>query len=311
MITIFTWCAIYYLNKDRTKDRMLQVTNVNNIIVLLYSHRKINLHYKHYITTYYKLYMFRASVLNLCNLFCSNTKEFPIDEENLAQLHTFAQKNPIYLNSFEKNILDIPCMVYEGDINDYWLNSIKHGSSCQPFYPTWIMSAYVSVLLAKKLGYLEVIDIGSGDGRIAFCAKVLDLESYSVEIDDMLVDLQKLLIILDFHPYCSDATIFDYSSLNLTLPIFFIGGLAQMGGTALALGVLEKTNSISNLKNVGWVFAGTYSQKYQPDPKNEAGWGTLIEKNNLKSIQCISLPTVWTFHEPDETPYIFAQRISD
>ncbi len=126
----------------------------------------------------------------------------------------------------------------------------------------------------------------------------------------MLVDLQKLLTILDFHPYCSDAVTFDYSSLNLTQPVFFIGGLAQMGGTALASGVLEKIYSISNLKkNTGWVFAGTFSQKYQPDPKNEAGWGTLIEKNNLKPIQTISLPTVWTFHEPEETPYIFAQTI--
>jgi 3-deoxy-D-manno-octulosonic acid (KDO) 8-phosphate synthase len=99
--------------------------------------------------------------------------------------------------------------------------------------------------------------------------------------------------------------------LNLTKPIFFIGGLAQMGGTALASGVLEKFHSISNLKNVGWVFAGTYSQKYPTDPKNGAGWGTLIEKNKLKSIQTISLPTVWTFHESEETPYIFTQSVSD
>ncbi|MEK0321003.1 MAG: hypothetical protein QQN61_07935, partial [Nitrosopumilus sp.] len=81
-------------------------------------------------------------------------------------------------------------------------------------------------------------------------------------------------------------------------------------GTALASGVLEKINSIPNLKNVGWVFAGTFSQKYPSDPKNKAGWGTLIEKNNLKSIQIISLPTVWTFHEPEDTPYIFTQTVS-
>ena len=239
----------------------------------------------------------------------SKSNLFPINQQDLELLHQFATKNPIYYNSFEKIIGDTPCIVYEGDINKYWLNSIQYGLSHAPFSPTWIMSAYVGVLLAKELGYREVIDIGSGDGRIAFCAKILGLESYSIEIDDVLVDLQKLLTILDFHPYCSDAITFDYSSLNLTQPIFFIGGLAQMGGTALASGVLEKIDSVTNLKNTGWVFAGTYSQKYPPDPKNGAGWGTLIEKNNLKSIQILSLPTVWTFHESEDTPYIFTQTI--
>ncbi len=234
---------------------------------------------------------------------------FPIPQQDLELLHQFATKNPIYYHSFKTTVGETPCIVYEGDINKYWLNSIQHGSSHAPFSPTWIMSAYVGVLLAKELGYAEVIDIGSGDGRIAFCAKILDLESYSIEIDSMLVELQKLLTILDFHPHCSDAVTFDYSSLNLTQPIFFIGGLAQMGGTELASGVFDKIDSISNLTNVGWVFAGTYSQKYHIDPKNEAGWGTLIEKNNLKSIQTISLPTVWAFHESEETPYIFAQTI--
>jgi len=208
----------------------------------------------------------------------SKSDLFPIKQQDLELLHQFATKNPIYYNSFEKTVGDTLCIVYEGDINKYWLNSIQHGSSNAPFSPTWLMSAYVGVLFAQELGYPEIIDIGSGDGRIAFCAKVLGLESYSIEIDDMLVDLQKLLTILDFHPYCSDAITFDYSSLNLIRPIFFIGGLAQMGGTALASGVLEKIDSVTNLKNTGWVFTGTYSQKYPSDPKNEAGWGTLIEK---------------------------------
>ncbi len=238
----------------------------------------------------------------------SKSELFPIEQPHLYLLHQFATKNPIYYDSFEKQIGSVDCVVYEGDINKYWLNSIQHRASKAPFSPTWIMSGYIGSLLAKELGYSEVIDIGSGDGRIAFCAKVLGLESYSIEIDDMLVDLQKQLSTpLDFHPFCSDATSFDYSFLNLLEPIFFIGGLAQMGGTMLASGILEKINSISNLKNIGWVFAGTYSQKYTPDPKNEAGWGTLIEKNNLKSIQTVSLPTVWTFHESDATPYIFAK----
>ncbi len=241
----------------------------------------------------------------------SESSLFPIPQGNLDLLHQFATKNPIYYNSYNQTILDIPCVVYEGDINKYWLSSITYSSSHAPFSPTWIMSAYVGSLIAKDLGYGEVVDIGSGDGRIAFCAKILDLESYSIEIDDLLVDLQHhLSTILDFHPHCSDATTFDYSSLNLSNPVFFIGGLAQMGGAQLASGVLEKISSIDKIKNSGWAFAGTISPKYPADPKNGSGWGTLLFKNNLKTVKTIVLPTVWTFHEPDDTPYVFAQSIS-
>lgn len=239
----------------------------------------------------------------------SKSELFPIEESHLNLLHRFATKNPIYYNSFEKKIGSVDCIVYEGDINKYWLNSIQHDSSKAPFSPTWIMSGYVGALFAKEMGYSEIIDIGSGDGRIAYCAKILDLSSCSIEIDNLLVDLQiSLTALLNFHPFCSDATIFDYSSLNLSHPMFFIGGLAQMGGTFLATGVLNKINSISNLKQkTGWVFAGTLSKKYMPDPKNEAGWGTLIENNHLKSVQTISLPAAWTFHESDDVMYIFAE----
>ncbi len=239
----------------------------------------------------------------------SKSELFPIEESHLDLLHRFATKNPIYYNSFEKKIGSVDCIVYEGDINKYWLNSIQHNSSKAPFSPTWIMSGYVGALFAKEMGYSEVIDIGSGDGRIAYCAKILGMSSYSIEIDSLLVDLQiSLAALLNFNPFCSDATLFDYSSLNLSHPMFFIGGLAQMGGTFLATGVLDKINSISNLKQkTGWVFAGTLSKKYTPDPKNEAGWGTLIENNDLKSVQTISLPAAWTFHESDDVMYIFAE----
>ncbi|KFM16795.1 hypothetical protein AAA799D11_00540, partial [Marine Group I thaumarchaeote SCGC AAA799-D11] len=171
----------------------------------------------------------------------STSESFSIKQQDLELLHQFATKNPIYYNSYESTIDNTKCIVYEGDINKYWLNSIQHDASNAPFSPTWIMSAYVTTLMTKNLGYSEVIDIGSGDGRIAFCAKVLDMEAYSVELDEQLVDLQKLLVTtLDFHPFCSNATTFDYASLNLNHPVFFIGGLAQMGGVALATGVIDK-----------------------------------------------------------------------
>ena len=240
----------------------------------------------------------------------STSESFSIKQQDLELLHQFATKNPIYYNSYEDVFDNTKCVVYEGDINRYWLNSIQHGSSNAPFSPTWIMSAYVATLMAKELGYSEVVDIGSGDGRIAFCAKVLDMEAYSIELDEQLVDLQKILVsTLDFHPFCSDATTFDYASLNLNNPAFFIGGLAQMGGVALTTGVIDKIVSQKFWEKTGWIFAGTYSQKYAPDPKNEAGWGTLIENNKLRKTQTISLPTAWTFNEIDETPYIFTASL--
>ena len=240
-----------------------------------------------------------------------STDELPIDSEHLEQLHLFAQKNPIYLNSYEQNILGYSCMVYEGDINEYWLNSIKHGSSCQPFYPTWIISAYVMTLVTKKFGYSELVDIGSGDGRIAYCGKILDFNSYSIEIDDVLVELQKKICVdtnQNFHPKCNDALEFDYSKLNLQNPAFFIGGLAQMGGDVLATSIIKKINSIDSLKNkTGIVFAGSNTKRQLSGNLSEGGWSSLIEENELSVVETVSLPTVWTFDQNVETPYIFTK----
>ena len=202
-------------------------------------------------------------------------------------------------------------MVYEGDINDYWLNSIKHGSSCQPFYPTWIMSAYVMSLVAKKLGYLELVDIGSGDGRIAYCGKILDFNSHSIEIDDVLVNLQNTICSQtnqNFNPKCEDALEFEYSKLNLKKPVFFIGGLAQMGGDILATSIIKKINSISNLKmSTGIVFAGSDTKRQLSGNLSNGGWSSLIEENQLDVLDTVSLPTVWTFDQNVETPYIFTK----
>jgi len=239
------------------------------------------------------------------------SNSFPIDETHLKQLHTFAEKNPIYFNSFEENISGVSCIVYEGDINDYWLNSIKHGSSCQPFYPTWIMSAYVMASIAKKLGYSELVDIGSGDGRIAFCGKILGFISHSIEIDDVLVGLQDTICTQtnqNFNPKCTDALEFNYSKLNLKKPIFFIGGLPQMGGDLLAASIIEKINSIVDLKiNTGVVFAGTNTQRQLSGNLSNGGWSTLIEEHQLDVIDTVSLPTIWTFDQLVETPYIFTK----
>ena len=232
---------------------------------------------------------------------------FPIDD--LESLHSFLKNNPIYYNSYEKEISGISCIVYEGDINKYWLNSIQYGSSRAPFSPTWIMSAYLTSLFTKSLGYKQVIDIGSGDGRIAYCAKVLGMDSHSIEIDEILVDLQSSIVNsvnVNFNPNCTDAITFDYSSLGLSFPVFFIGGLAQMGGVSLTTGIFNNSPFVLN-QNTGVVFAGTVSQKYASDPLGESGWGTLIEKYSLKVIGTLTLPAIWTFKESDDVRYIFTK----
>lgn len=234
---------------------------------------------------------------------------FEIDPNHLELLHLFARKNPIYYNYYSDAILNIDCSVYEGDINEYWLNSIQHDSSRAPFSPTWIISAYLAALVTKELGYREIIDIGSGDGRIAYCAKILGMSSYSIEIDQALVDLQKSVsdsTQISFNSKCFDATEFDYSSIALTKPTFFIGGLAKMGGDKLASGVIEKIPSKIKSDSC-MVFAGSLSPKYASGNTNYAGWGEIIKQYDLNVVKTVTLPTVWTFKEPDDTPYVFAK----
>lgn len=235
---------------------------------------------------------------------------FTIDSNHLSLLHEFARQNPIYFNSYQQKIQSVNCTVYEGDINEYWLNSIKHGSSCQPFYPTWMISAYFMAKTASDFGFNELVDIGSGDGRIAFCGKIFGLASYSIEIDEQLVDLQKIICKStdkNFNPTCHDALEFDYTQLDLTNPIFFIGSLPQMGGDVLADGIIEKLCNLLNSECIGVVFAGTDSKRQLSTSNENGGWSSLIEKYNLKVIDTISLPTIWTFDQKVETPYIFTK----
>ena len=241
----------------------------------------------------------------------SSTDSFQINPEHLKRLHEFASENPIYFNQYKEEILDVPCIVYEGDINEYWLNSIKHGSSYQPFYPTWVISAYLMASIAKSLGFNDLVDVGSGDGRIAFSGKILGMNSCSIEIDDMLIGLQNTIVKQtrqNFNPVCSDALEFDYLQLQLASPAFFIGGLPQMGGDLFAAGIIQQIQEIKNLRdNACIVLAGTYAKRQLSSNLKDGGWGDLIERYGLDVINTSSLPAVWTFDQETETPYVFAR----
>ena len=210
------------------------------------------------------------------------------------------------------NILDTTCKVYQGDVNNYWLDSIKHDTSYAPFYPIWILSAYTLALESKNIGVEQIIDIGSGDGRIAYCAKVAGLTSYAIEIDENLVRLENKISTntgIDFKPIMADATQFNYASLELSQPIFFISGLPEVG-EMLANNVIPRINSIPNLKKDPiFVFTGSHVMRKDSRDKSMWGWGKLLDSYNLEVIKTVTLPTYWTLDQPIDTPFIFTRSV--
>jgi len=76
----------------------------------------------------------------------------------------------------------------------------------------------------------------------------------------------------------------------------------------LATSIIQKINSIVDLKiNTGIVFAGTNTKRQLSGNLSDGGWRSLIEKHQLDVIDTVSLPTVWTFDQLVETPYIFTK----
>ena len=238
------------------------------------------------------------------------SSKIPINNEHLKSLHEFLKNNPIYSNQISKMMLETECTIFEGDLNNYWIDSIKHDASYAPFYPTWMLSALSLAIEAQILGYEQIIDIGSGDGRIAYCGKILGLDSISIEIDENLVDLQKSLSkntgIL-FNPICFDATIFDIEKIPIKKTIFVIGGVPEIG-EMLAESMIKNVLESSNLTNSAFVLTGSHShRKFSRDPSH-FGWGTTIKKFQLSVISTISLPTYWTMDQEFETPYVFVKK---
>ncbi len=238
------------------------------------------------------------------------SKSLPIANDVLDSLHRFAIANPIYFASHDLEISGISSRIYEGDINNYWLSSKKHDTSYQPFYPTWMLSAFTLAREANSLGFDQLIDVGSGDGRLAYCASLLGMESYGIEIDDKLVELQEAVSHstgVHYNVISADATRFDYSSLNLSKPIFFISGLPEMG-EMLANSVIRNVLSVERMKhNAGFNFMGSHVMKSLTRDRTSWGWGNIIASFGLKLIGTISLPTLWTTDQLLDTAYVYTR----
>lgn len=231
-------------------------------------------------------------------------------------LNLFARKNPIYYKSYRRRIAGVDCTVHEGDINEYWLASIGHGSSSRaPFSPTWMCSALLVALRCAESGFAELVDVGSGDGRVAYCARLAGLDAYSIEIDGDLVGVQCEVARgtgIRFETRCADVMQYDFGGAGLARPVFCIGGLAQMGGEDMASGIIKSMGAggWDAARRPGFVLAGTRSKKYAHS-EDDAGWGRLIRSAGMTKTGEICLPTAWTSagrgDDGGETPYVFAE----
>ncbi|HEU4605374.1 MAG TPA: hypothetical protein VFS46_03970 [Nitrososphaera sp.] len=234
----------------------------------------------------------------------------PIDDDTLKSLHRFAAANPIYVRSYDLEISGVVCRVYEGDITSYWLGSKKHDTSYQPFYPTWMLSAFALAHGAKSLGFKELVDVGSGDGRIAYCGRLLGMESHGIEIDYDLVQLQNSISEatgVRYNAVNVDATRFDYRVLNLSRPMFFISGLPEMG-EMLANSVIGQVESIKELgSSAGFNFMGSHVMKAHTRDRTGWGWGGVIASHGLELAGTVTLPTLWTADQPVDTAYVYTR----
>ncbi|MDC0186997.1 hypothetical protein OAJ08_02285 [Candidatus Nitrosopelagicus sp.] len=233
-----------------------------------------------------------------------------IESQQLALLHKFLHANPIYSNHMSEKISNKNYTIFEGDLNNYWIDSIKHDTSYAPFYPTWMLSAWGLALSAQTFGFEQIIDIGSGDGRIAYCGKVLGLDSISVEIDENLVSMQENLSKntgVDFNPVCSDATSYDFKKIPPKKSIFVIGGVPEIG-EVLAESVIQNAIESSQISNSSFVLTGSHSHREFSRDRTHFGWGTTIKKFELTVVSTISLPTYWTMDQEFETPYVFTKK---
>jgi hypothetical protein len=234
---------------------------------------------------------------------------FPFDKQILGKLHQFISHNPIYFKKTNILINNQNFISYEGDVNEFYLSSKKYYTNYQPFYPTWMLSAFLLCQKSKELGFIELIDIGAGDGRIPYCGSLLDLRSIGIELDTNLTELQEDLCKktnVNFEIVNDDASSFNFAKLDLVKPIFFVSGLPEMG--EMFVDNVIQTTIQNTFESFGIVFLGsTFRRKFSSDV-SYYGWGDIIKKNDLKILDELNLPTHWTNDNNSETKYLITKN---
>lgn len=239
------------------------------------------------------------------------SESFPINNQLLDKLHKFVNHNPIYFKKTNVLINDIEFTSYEGDVNTFYLNAKKYDTSYQPFYPTWILSALLICerLRVDDMKCKEIIDIGSGDGRIPFCGALLGLYSIGLELDHSLTQLQRRIsesTKVPFEIINADGTDYDFSNQELSRPCFIISALPEMG--EMFVENIIKRIKEKRIESFVIIFLASSVKRRFANDMSHFGWGRIMEKNNLKINDSLNLPTHWTNDNADETIYLFTKQ---
>jgi hypothetical protein len=230
-------------------------------------------------------------------------------ETPISKLIEFTCHNPIFNGQKEVNIQNCRCKVFSCEVIEYWLSSKKYDACYQPFYPTWLISSLIICLEAKLLGFSEIVDIGSGDARIPYTGAIVGLRGISVELDSSLVDLQRQIIKstgVEFEILNADGCKTNFEKMNLSRPMFLISGLPEHG-EVLAEGVVSNLTQYEfSSCNLGFALMGSHTMKQYSRDRTLYGWGQFIAEHNLRILDCLTLPTMWTNEQSIDTPFVLS-----
>ena len=230
------------------------------------------------------------------------------DDIPIPKLDEFASHNPIFHGQKEIHIQNCRCKVFSCEVIEYWLSSKKYDACYQPFYPTWLISSLIICLMAKLLGFSEIIDIGSGDARIPYCGAIVGLRGISVELDANLVELQRKIICstgVDFEVINNDACKANFEGMNLSKPIFLISGLPEQGEVLAEAVIRNLIHHNFSASKLGFALMGSHTMKQYSRDRTLYGWGHFVAEHKLRILDCLTLPTMWTNEQSIDTPFVF------
>jgi len=229
--------------------------------------------------------------------------------DDISKLNEFAHHNPIFHGPKEIDIQNCKCKVFSCEVIEYWLSSKKYDACYQPFYPTWLISSLIICLMARLLGYSEIIDIGSGDARIPYCGAIIGLRGISVELDANLADLQRRIVNLtgvEFEILNSDACNTNFEEINLLKPMFLISGLPEQGEVLAEAVIGNLIHHEFSSSSLGFALMGSHTMKQYSRDRSLYGWGHFVAEHKLSIQDCLTLPTMWTNEQSIDTPFIFS-----